>query len=86
MHYEYSTSRLSGNCVIAQAISHYLLTSEALTQPLCSSCGICGEQSTTGTGFYLSTSVFPCQLTFHTDAPYSFSIIRDIRGRSSTEK
>jgi hypothetical protein len=53
---------------MAQAVSHWPLTAEARVQSRVSPCGICGVQSGTGTGFSLSTSVFPSQ--FHaTGAP-----------------
>jgi hypothetical protein len=53
---------------IAQPVSRRLPTSEARFRSWVSSCGICGGQRGTGTGFSTSTSVFPCQ--FHsTGAP-----------------
>jgi hypothetical protein len=53
---------------MAQAVSRQSLTAEAWVRSRVSPCGICGGQSSTGTGFPTSTSVFPCQ--FHsTGAP-----------------
>jgi hypothetical protein len=48
---------------MAQAVSRRPLTAEARVRSRVSTCGICGGQSGTGTGFSPSTSVFPCQ--FH---------------------
>jgi hypothetical protein len=44
-------SRPGQVCAIAQAVSHWLLTAEARVRNQGSSCGICGEQCGTGTGF-----------------------------------
>jgi hypothetical protein len=53
---------------MAQAVSRRPLTAEARVRSRVGSCGTCGAQSGTGTGFSPSTSVFPCQ--FHsTGAP-----------------
>jgi hypothetical protein len=53
---------------MAQAISHPPPTAEARVRSRVIPCGICGGQNGTGTGFSLSTSVFPSQ--FHsTGAP-----------------
>jgi hypothetical protein len=58
---------LSGRAM-AQAVSRRPLTAEARVQSRVSPCGICGGQSSTGTGFSPITSVVPCQ--FHsTGAP-----------------
>jgi hypothetical protein len=48
---------------MAQAVSRWPLTAEAWVRSRVSPCGIYGGQSGTGTGFFPSTSVFPCQ--FH---------------------
>jgi hypothetical protein len=49
---------------MAPAVSRRPLTAEARVRSRVSPCGICGGQSGTGTGFSLSTSVFPCQFHF----------------------
>jgi hypothetical protein len=55
---------------MAQAVSHRSLAAEARVCARVSTCGIHGGQSVTGTGFSLSSSVFPCQynstVTLHT--------------------
>jgi hypothetical protein len=53
---------------MAQAVSRRPATAEAQVRFRFSPCRICGRQSGTGTGFYPTTSGFPCQ--FHsTGAP-----------------
>jgi hypothetical protein len=47
---------------MAQAVSLRPLTAEARVRSRVSPCGICGGQSSTGTGFSPNTSVFTCQL------------------------
>jgi hypothetical protein len=53
---------------MAQAVSRRPLTAEAQGRSRVSPCGFSGGQSGTGTGFYPSTSVFPCQFN-STSAP-----------------
>jgi hypothetical protein len=48
-------------CVMAQAVSRRPLTMEAWVCAQVNKCGICGGQSGIGTGFSLSSSVFPRQ-------------------------
>jgi hypothetical protein len=48
---------------MAQAVSHRPLTKEALVLVRVNQCGISGGQSSIGTGFSLSSSVF-CQYYF----------------------
>jgi hypothetical protein len=42
-------------------VSRRPLTAEARVRARINPCGICGGQSGSGTGFSLSSSVFPCQ-------------------------
>jgi hypothetical protein len=63
----YATVRDHGGRVIAQAVSHRLLTAEARFRAHGSPCGICGGQSDTGTGFSPSPLVFLCQYHSTTD-------------------
>jgi hypothetical protein len=45
---------------MAQAVNHWTLTTEAWVHAQVSPCGIFGGQCGTGTGFSLSSLVFPC--------------------------
>jgi hypothetical protein len=47
---------------MAQAVSHRSLAAEARVCARVSTCGIHGGQSVTGTGFSLSSSVFPVNI------------------------
>jgi hypothetical protein len=67
-------SLLSGSA-IAQAISSRLLTATARVRARTRSCGICGGQSDTGTGF-LRVLRFPLPILIPPSAPRSSSIIR----------
>jgi hypothetical protein len=53
---------------MARAVSCRPVTAEAQVRPRISPCRICGGQSGTGTGFPLSTSLFPCEFN-STGAP-----------------
>jgi hypothetical protein len=67
------------SCAISQAISHWHLSAEAQIRTHVSPYGIYSGQSGTGTGFCLSSSVFPCQ--YHsTAAPYSLMDKESVRG------
>jgi hypothetical protein len=50
-----------GNAM-AQTVSCQPLTTEARVHPHINPCGICGGQSSTGTGFSTSSSVFPVNI------------------------
>jgi hypothetical protein len=60
--------RTERGCAMAQPASRRLLTAEDRVRSRVSPCGICGGQCGTGTGFSLSTSVFPCHF-YSTVAP-----------------
>jgi hypothetical protein len=62
-HFRLTLSNVTVGRAMAQAVSHRPRTAEARLRSRVSPCGICGGQSDTRTGFFLSTSVFPCQ--FH---------------------
>jgi hypothetical protein len=46
---------------MAQVVSRRPVTAEARVRARVNTCGICGGQSGTGTGFSPSSSAFPCQ-------------------------
>jgi hypothetical protein len=48
--------------VMGQAASRWPLTAEGRVLTRVIPCGICGAQSGTGTGFSLSSSVFPANI------------------------
>jgi hypothetical protein len=62
---------------MAQVVSHRPLTAETQVRALVNTCGICGGQSGTGTGFSLSSSVFPCQ--YHSTVALQTHIIWGMR-------
>jgi hypothetical protein len=55
------TNKLGMGRAMAQVVSRRPLTVEARVRVRVNPCGICGGQSGTGTGFSLSSSVFPCE-------------------------
>ena len=56
---------------MAQAVSPWPVTAESRVRSQAGSCELCGGESSIGTGFSASTSVFSCQL-HSTNAPYTF--------------
>jgi hypothetical protein len=56
-------------CAMGQAVSYWSITAEAQVQSQASPDGICGAQSGSGTGFSLSSLVFPCHC-YSTSTPY----------------
>jgi hypothetical protein len=61
---------------MAQAVSHRPLIAEAQGRARVSPCGIYGEQNGSGTGFSLSSSVFPVSII-----PPWLSILIYLRGK-----
>jgi hypothetical protein len=58
--------------VVAQAVSLYARITEVWVRSQADPCRVCGEQSGSGTGFSMNTSVFPSK-RHSTVAPPSFS-------------
>jgi hypothetical protein len=46
---------------MAHAVSRWPLTAEVQVRTWVNLCGICGEETGSGTGFSLSSLIFPCQ-------------------------
>jgi hypothetical protein len=59
---------------MAQVVSRRPLTAEARVRSRVNSCGICGGQSGTGTGFSPSSSVSPVNVSFHRCSPNSYHL------------
>jgi hypothetical protein len=62
---------------MAQVVSRRPLTAEARFRIRVNPCGICGGKSGAGTGFSLSSSVFPCQ--YHSTVALQTHIIWGMR-------
>jgi hypothetical protein len=62
---------------MTQVVSRRPLTAEARVRARVNSCGICGGQSGTGTGFSPSSSVFLCQ--YHSTVALQTHIIWGMR-------
>jgi hypothetical protein len=72
-HYRDGSYLLSLGHDMAQAVTHWPLTTEACVQPQASRFGICRGGSSTGTSFSLCTLVVPCHYC-SISAPYSYFI------------
>jgi hypothetical protein len=55
---------------LAQAVSHWPLTTEAWVSP----CGICGGRSVTVTRFSQSSLIFPLSISFHRGSILMFHV------------
>lgn len=67
--YEVKTlNRTTKRCAMTEALVRRPLTAETRVRSQGSSCGICGGQNSSGTGFSRDTSLFHCQ--YHSNAPY----------------